>query len=650
MIINLKNVAYAEDKYGDYTYIVEDGYAKITGYQGDGGEIIIPENLNGYQVKEIGTGAFYQNNNVTKITIPETVLLLEKEAFVGCQMVTEIQVPSSVNSIGRDCFAETIKLAKISVAEGNRCFFDVEGVLFFSGKFIGTEKYEVMIVAYPADRPGETYVIPDFTTYVSGFSMMQNMTKLVVSTSVSTIEMGAIMGSKNRIDIVLKQEDKSAIRISSDAFSFLESGSQIVCKNEDMRVYADSKIYQKCATSVLASDIDTLVAADSLWLTSSDKISLDPKEGTYVTWSQIPVDTTDTVTWTSSDPKGLSIEPYTGKITANYRGSYSITGTDESGHEINAFITVNTVVDNGEIEILSWVKNSVLSTHEGDFIVGEKYGLEFISQFDGKDSQGFGIYPGTETTTKWFVSGKCKWEEYPGRLGELFIPLTSGKYSIRYERRDSDGVLLVKAERVIDVKEAKVNPELNEPKPTILGRPSSLVQNIEKSSANGIQLTWKKADNAKGYEIYRSIKKGSGYKIIKKVNASSYKDSKLASGTTYYYKVRAYSGTTKSVYTNVLTATTKPGKVALKVKAGSKVATLTWKKVKGSTGYEVFRSTKKGGNFKKIKSFTNGKVVKFVNKKLAKSKTYYFKIRSYKKVGNVKIYGTYSAMRGIKVK
>lgn len=100
------------------------------------------------------------------------------------------------------------------------------------------------------------------------------------------------------------------------------------------------------------------------------------------------------------------------------------------------------------------------------------------------------------------------------------------------------------------------------------------------------------------------------------------------------------------------TTVTKLAKVnGVKVKNSSKkTATVSWKKVKGATGYVVYRSTKKNGKYKAVKTITKGSTTKYVNKKLKKKKTYYYKVRAVKKSGNKKIYSAYSKVVSVKIK
>ncbi len=70
-------------------------------------------------------------------------------------------------------------------------------------------------------------------------------------------------------------------------------------------------------------------------------------------------------------------------------------------------------------------------------------------------------------------------------------------------------------------------------------------------------------------------------------------------------------------------------------------AKLTWKKVSKAKGYVIYQK-KNSGKYKKVKTITKGSTKKWTAKKLNKSATYRYKIKSYKKSGKKKIYSRYS--------
>lgn len=112
---------------------------------------------------------------------------------------------------------------------------------------------------------------------------------------------------------------------------------------------------------------------------------------------------------------------------------------------------------------------------------------------------------------------------------------------------------------------------------------------------------------------------------------------------------------TATVQKPTATQTTTTVKLAavtgLKVKNSSKkTVTVTWKKVKGATGYIVYRATKKNGKYKAVKTITKASTTKFKNKKLKKKKTYYYKVRAIKKAGKKVTYSKYSKAVSVKIK
>lgn len=199
--------------------------------------------------------------------------------------------------------------------------------------------------------------------------------------------------------------------------------------------------------------------------------------------------------------------------------------------------------------------------------------------------------------------------------------------------------------------------EKTEEKPTepLNEKPSKVksLQQKKSYSTSGITLTWSKVDGAEGYEVYRETSKNGKYTKVASVTKTSYKDSKLKAGKTYYYKVCAYKTVDRSRlcgdYSAIIAAGTQTTKPSLKVTAGKKKTTLTWKKVTGADGYEVCMSIGKKGKYKKIKT-TNAKTVKYTKSKLTKGKKYFFKIRTYRTVGGKKIYSSWSAVKSVKVK
>lgn len=165
---------------------------------------------------------------------------------------------------------------------------------------------------------------------------------------------------------------------------------------------------------------------------------------------------------------------------------------------------------------------------------------------------------------------------------------------------------------------------------------------------NQVKVSWSKVVGASGYEVVRSTSKNSGYKTIASVSAVSYTDKSVKFNKTFYYKVRAYSTVNDqkvySAWSSVNTSKIKPGTPTISKVAKSSTTALkvTWKKVSGASGYELYRATSKNGKYSKVTTIKKGKTVSYTDKKRSCGKVYYYKVRAYRTVSGKKYYGSYS--------
>ncbi len=82
-------------------------------------------------------------------------------------------------------------------------------------------------------------------------------------------------------------------------------------------------------------------------------------------------------------------------------------------------------------------------------------------------------------------------------------------------------------------------------------------------------------------------------------------------------------------------------KPVLKVKStGYKSIKATWSKVSLASKYQVYRATSKNGKYSRFKTTAS---ISFTNNNLKTGKTYYYKVRSYVKVGNDVVYSNFTA-------
>lgn len=77
---------------------------------------------------------------------------------------------------------------------------------------------------------------------------------------------------------------------------------------------------------------------------------------------------------------------------------------------------------------------------------------------------------------------------------------------------------------------------------------------------------------------------------------------------------------------------------------------LSWSKISGASGYEIYRYSPTQEEYKRIKIINSGKTSSFVNSKLSSGKTYKYKIRAFVKKGSKKYYGNFSTAKSTATK
>jgi len=173
-----------------------------------------------------------------------------------------------------------------------------------------------------------------------------------------------------------------------------------------------------------------------------------------------------------------------------------------------------------------------------------------------------------------------------------------------------------------------------------------------------VKLSWEKITGVKGYYISRATSAAGKYVVVKNITSNkltSYTNTKLECGKTYYYKINAYRVINGKTYIGESSDTfkikAKPAKAKIKkVIAKNNAAQVKWAKQKDVTGYKIYRATSKDGSYKLVKTIKSAKTVKWTNKKLKDSKKYYYKVRAYKTVKGKAVYGPYSAVKSVKTK
>ena len=168
--------------FGDYTYtLLEDGGARITGYDGEDRKLAVPDELDGHTVREIGEEAFYGCDSLISVTLPDGLTSIGDHAFLGCSSLTSVTLPDSLTSIGVNPFGGCDSLVKIDVFPDHPVFAQIDGVLY--------EKATKTLICYPAGKEGDSFAVPDGILAIgdSAFYYCEALTTVTLPDSLTSI-------------------------------------------------------------------------------------------------------------------------------------------------------------------------------------------------------------------------------------------------------------------------------------------------------------------------------------------------------------------------------------------------------------------------------------------------------------------------------
>ncbi len=200
----------------DFTYTTNATSATITGYTGPGGNVIIPDIIEGKPVTSIGNSAFRYSTNLTGITMPTSVITIGESAFEACRGLTNATIPNGVVGILRNAFSDCTGLTylnipasvtnidgyvfykctdlmSITVDNSNPVYFSKDGVLFDKSQ---------NLVQYPLGVAGD-YSIPDGISAImnGAFAGCAGLTNIYIPNSVTNIGSYEFVGCSSLLSV-----------------------------------------------------------------------------------------------------------------------------------------------------------------------------------------------------------------------------------------------------------------------------------------------------------------------------------------------------------------------------------------------------------------------------------------------------------------
>ena len=668
----------------DYSYeILNDGTLRLYQYEGTDTNIVVPDTIDGRKVTVLGNSTFQyctQASDIESVTLPDSLTTIEKNAFYNCEKLKSVTIPPNVSSIGLAAFVEGLSessLTEIKVDPENPYFSEKDGVVF--------SKDGTKLIVFPSGRSGD-YQIPDGTVSVGdyafyycvnvssitvpgsvrslgegAFGNCSSLTKAVLNEGLEEIGEYAFQSSSGIRDIIIpasvKSVGKNGLRLSSECRirvlstdtiwaddAFRDSALIAGKKDSTLQKYAEDRGYMFVELSA-----DNRIPLQNEWFEQItpeyeyNGKSHEPEIESSESAPELEQGSDYEVTYENNINAGTATVKITGKdiFCGTVERSFKIT-PDENGMYVCYF------AENNETYLETTFKGKKVEPEVviDGLVQGKDYTVTYVNNEKPGEARaeltGIGNYKGSETLY-FTIYGKLPAADpiadqtYTGKelTPAIVIPgLKAGEdYYMYYEDNQYPGVATVtiygtgyyKGTATIHFKIIKKtekfvsNVKLNRTSYTYTGktiRPSVTV------TVNGKKI------GASAYKLYYKNNKNSGI------------------GTVQVRGTGKYSRINKTLTFKIL----PPKTLLTGLKKANRSFTASWKKNIQATGYQI-QYAADSRFIKERKTVTVGKqsAIRYKISGLKNKKTYYVRIRSYKRVGKKVLYSSWSTVKKIRV-
>ena len=668
----------------DYSYeILNDGTLRLYQYEGTDTNIVVPDTIDGRKVTVLGNSTFQyctQASDIESVTLPDSLTTIEKNAFYNCEKLKSVTIPQNVSSIGLAAFVEGLSessLTEIKVDPENPYFSEKDGVVF--------SKDGTKLIVFPSGRSGD-YQIPDGTVSVGDYAFYYcvNVSSITVPGSVRSLGEGAFGNCSSLTKAVLNEgleeigeyafQSSSGIRDIIIPASVKSVGKNGLCLSSGCRIrvlstdtvwaddaFRDSALIAGKKDSTLqkyAEDhgrtfvelsADNRIPLQNEWFEQItpeyeyNGKSHEPEIESSESAPELEQGSDYEVTYENNINAGTATVKITGKdiFCGTVERSFKIT-PDENGMYVCYF------AENNETYLETTFKGKKVEPEVviDGLVQGKDYTVTYVNNEKPGEARaeltGIGNYKGSETLY-FTIYGKLPAADpiadqtYTGKelTPAIVIPgLKAGEdYYMYYEDNQYQGVATVtiygtgyyKGTATIHFKIIKKterfvsNVKLNRTSYTYTGktiRPSVTV------TVNGKKI------GSSAYKLYYKNNKNSGI------------------GTVQVRGTGKYSRINKTLTFKIL----PPKTLLTGLKKANRSFTASWKKNIQATGYQIqFAADSRFTKERKTVTVGKQSATRYKISGLKNKKTYYVRIRSYKRVGKKVLYSSWSTVKKIRV-
>lgn len=544
----------------------------------------------------INTFAFTECNALTEVTIPDNVTKIKEQAFLNATRLTNVTIGSGVTSIGYYVFRGCKGLTQINVNLNNPNYKSTNGILLRKD---GTE-----LIQFPLARTGAC-TIPNGVIKVDVFSFegCTGMTSISVPSTVGIFEKylgsGHVFSTcKNLTQIIVDANNPNYKSI--DGILYSRSGIHFI--------YPQSK----AGTFVIPSGVTQI----------DDNAFANCTKLTAVT---IPSNVIEINSFAFLNCTAITSLTIPSSVNTLWNSAFSGCTRLTTVTIQNGITQISDRLFDGCTSLASIkIPSSVTTIAESAFL-----GCKSLTSI---------VIPKSVTTVSAKAFSGCSnlksvyfWGNAPLTYSDTFEGCATG-LTLYYMSGNTGFTNPWKGYATATFS------------PTIVPIPAGV--SVASAGFNAANIKWGLHALADGYEVYRSTSSAGTYTLVAKTTANTNNNAGLTTGKTYFYKVRAYrldgTITRYSGFSNIVSAKPLPATPkATAVRVSATSIKVSWLAINGATKYEVYRAKSATGAYTQISSPS---VLYYSNAGLTTGTTYYYKVRCYRLVGTVKVYGNYSAV------
>ena len=598
---------------------LEDGTLSIIGYYGKDVTYVIPSDIDGKKVTEIGNYAFVNSTLLTSVTIPDSVTHISNDAFYNCTSLKDVTIPASVTSIYDKAF----------------------GYYYYEDAYVcGTRKVDGFKINCYKDTAGEQYAKDNDFDY----EILERETQCTHSNT----------EIRNAVSAGCTTEGYTGDTYCTDCDELISSGEVIPATGHTEVV--DKAVAATCTKTGLTEGIhcsvcNAVIKAQEVVPAHGHTEVIDKAVAATCTKTGLTEGKHCSVC--NAVIKAQEVIPAKGhtEVTDKAVAATCTKAGLTEGKHCSVCKTVlkaqETIPATGDHKFGDWtITKAATCTTAGT----QTRTCSGCGKVETQTIKALGHkYSTTWTTDKAATCGAAGSKSHHctrcgAKKDVTAIPVT-GKHDFNDWKTTKAATYTATGTKTRTCKVCKKTETATIAKLTLAKIGGFKVKAKDSTS---ITLQWSRNANASGYII--EAYNGKTWVQVTKIAKNStltYKVTKLSASKTYRYRIKAYKtegkATAYSANSATLSVNTNPTNMSgFKAKAKSyNSITLQWNKNTSATGYELQKWD--GKKWVALTKISKNSTTTYTVKSLKASTTYKYRIRAYKTIGKATQYSAYSA-------